>query len=321
MKKFLVITTINEPTDAIKLFSLFETWQVVVVGDKKTPKDWKWDNVVYLSCDDQKEFGFELPWNNYVRKMIGYLYAIEKGAEVIAETDDDNFPYVNWDFPEDGEHDVLSGEGIENVYRFFCNDHVWPRGYPLRLIGKGLPIEISHQDIKVGVWQGLANDDPDVDAIYRMVGEESSITFCKRPPIVLNKGLASPFNSQNTLFKKEMFPLLYLPATVNQRFADILRGYVAQPIMWASGYHLGITQATVYQERNEHDLMKDFKDEIPCYLQSERAYNIIKETASSDHSIEDNLMNVYGGLEKAGIVQYEELDYLCEWLDLIGDKR
>ena len=319
MKKFLIITTINEPTPAVKLFSSHQSWQVVVVGDKKTPKNWKWDNVVYLSCEEQEKFEFNLPWNNYVRKMIGYLYAIQNGADVIAETDDDNLPYTYWGFPSNDEYDCFQTEGFLNIYRFFSNQYIWPRGFPLNKISENTPVQITPKTKQVGIWQGLADKDPDVDAIYRLTNGRSCV-FEKRPPMVLDKGVVCPFNSQNTLFKKEMFPLLYLPVTVNQRFADILRGYVAQPIMWSKGYVLGFIEATVIQNRNPHNLLKDFEDEMPCYTQSEKAYYIAKKTATSKHSIAGNLMNVYCELTNAGIVKSEELGYLCDWLDKVGEE-
>ena len=59
--------------------------------------------------------------------------------------------------------------------------------------------------------------------------------------MVLGTGTMSPFNTQNTLIRKELFALLYLPTYVTFRFTDILRGLVAQPIMWAAGYALGFT--------------------------------------------------------------------------------
>ena len=41
---------------------------------------------------------------------------------------------------------------------------------------------------------------------------------------------------------------MYLPTFVTFRFTDILRSYVAQPIMWNAGYRLGFTNATVTQK-------------------------------------------------------------------------
>jgi len=321
MKKFIVVTTINPPTEAIKKFARFSDWCVVVVSDKKTPKNWQTSNVVYLSCDYQEKYSFKLPWNSYVRKMIGYLYAMRSGAEVIVDTDDDNIPYNNWGFPNTKINDCLSGEGFENVYKMFSNLNIWPRGFPLNYIDNDISIDVNRTNKKVGIWQGLADKDPDVDAIYRMIKEESDCWFIKRPPLAFDEGLVCPFNSQNTLFKKELFPLLYLPVTVNQRFADILRGYVAQPIMWKAGYILGFTEATVYQERNEHDLMVDFIDELPCYTQSESAFNTVKEVVSSECSMEENLKKAYLALYKTGIVKLAELQYVCDWLKAVGENN
>ena len=73
---------------------------MVIVGDKKSHpiKDGK--NLTYLSVEDQKKLGYKtvkhVPYNHYTRKNIGYLYAMEQGAEIIYDTDDDNIPYENW---------------------------------------------------------------------------------------------------------------------------------------------------------------------------------------------------------------------------------
>jgi hypothetical protein len=115
--KWIVITTINEPTDQVresplwplppaaclqrllfeqvkKLASTRSGWRVVVVGDLATPPDWSWANCVYLSPAAQHKLGYRIvartPWNFYTRKNVGYLYAIQHGARTIYDTDDDN---------------------------------------------------------------------------------------------------------------------------------------------------------------------------------------------------------------------------------------
>lgn len=69
---------------------------LVQVGNTKTPAKWSWPNVTFISVDEQWQLGYEivkhLPTGNYARKMVGYLYAIAGGAQVIYETDDDNEP-------------------------------------------------------------------------------------------------------------------------------------------------------------------------------------------------------------------------------------
>ena len=48
MKKVIVSTSINKPTEAIKKFDSLKDWLLIVVGDKKTPKNYKLKNIFYL---------------------------------------------------------------------------------------------------------------------------------------------------------------------------------------------------------------------------------------------------------------------------------
>ena len=324
MDKFIVITSIFLPTEAIEKFAQLKDWKVIVVGDKKTAVDWGHPGVTYLSPGGQQEvaskFAGLLPWNSYTRKNIGYLYAILQGARVIYESDDDNIPLDNWvnepAFSMDAE--LLSDASFVNIYSYFTDKKVWPRGIPLHcVLDAETPKAEAGKNLKVGIWQFLADEDPDVDAIYRLTNN-TRIYFNWREPLVLDQNTCCPFNSQNTYFRKEVFPLLYLPSTVTFRFTDILRGLVAQPVLWAAGYHLGFAGATVLQKRNSHDYLKDFESEIPCYLQAEMVVQIAKEAVSSGGSISENLLSVYRALSVKGIVSEKELDILSCWLDLVA---
>ena len=90
--------------------------------------------------------------------------------------------------------------------------------------------------------------------------------------IILGGGTICPFNSQNTLWWPEAYPLLYLPSFVSFRMTDIWRSFVAQVCLYQTGKHLAFRDATVYQTRNEHSLIKDFKDEVPGYPQQRQNY-------------------------------------------------
>ncbi len=321
MKQFIVITTINSPTKSVKAFAERRDYHLIVVGDKKTPEAWSNPNTEFISAREQQHSESKwmplLPWNHYSRKMVGYLSAIEQGAHIIIDTDDDNIPYNQWDFPDfEGVFETLKeGMGFFNVYTYFTNQKIWPRGFPLNRINEPNDTvdSISRTRISIGVWQGLANGDPDVDAIYRLI-DNGSCMFEDKEPIVLGSETVCPFNSQNTAYRKELFPLLYLPAYVTFRFTDILRGLVAQPIMWAAGYHLGFTGATVFQERNFHDYMKDFESEIPCYLYAEKVMESCCKATKATDSVADNLYNSYEELLKQGIVVDNEVSFLSEWL-------
>jgi hypothetical protein len=255
--------------------------------------------------------------------MIGYLCAMEAGAHIICDTDDDNIPMPGWGFPEFHATVQVSapGKNFINIYKHFSDQHIWPRGFPLNHIGNPDAIlfetDFRKETVRVGAWQGLVDGDPDVDAIYRLT-VNAPCTFKKKDPVVLDMGTVSPFNSQNTAFTRELFPLLYLPAYVTFRFTDILRGFIAQPIMWQHRYRLGFTSATVVQKRNPHDPMKDFVSELPCYLHAERIVDIVGGVAASGNSVAENLFSAYEHLHRQGIVEKRELDLLEAWLKDIG---
>jgi hypothetical protein len=315
--KFVVITSIFSPTEAVKKFAQISDWQLIVVGDQKTPKDWQHEGVIYLGPEDQEKLGYaslqRLPWNHYCRKLAGYLYAMSQGAKLIADSDDDNIPLDNWPLlPSQETYQTLSGTKFVNIYKRYTNEPVWPRGYPLpRLLEKDQPIA-SEQAANVGIWQFLANEDPDVDAIYRLTNN-TLIDFNDGPHTVLAEGTVCPFNSQNTIFHKALFPLLYLPAFVTFRFTDILRGLVAQPIMWRQGYNLGFGPATVVQKRNPHDYLRDFESEVPVYLHSEKVIDIVSE-ALGPGDVYAQLLAAYKNLLAATIVTDQEIGLLEAWL-------
>ena len=321
MTDTIVITSIYPPTEAVIQFAALINYQLIVVGDEKTPEDWSHGAIKFISIADQSKLTFKLarslPRNHYSRKMIGYLTAIRDGARLIIDTDDDNIPKNDWHFPSlEGDFDTLDAPGFVNIYQLFTDQKIWPRGLPLKLISQQhiLTDNIINKAVKVGVWQGLADEDPDVDAIYRLTSD-TPCYFDERHPVVLAKNTISPFNSQNTLFRSELFALLYLPTFVTFRFTDILRGLVAQPIMWLYGYSLGFTNATVVQKRNPHDYMKDFISEIPMYQHCDSIISIVTSVIKKEFSIESNLLHAYQELQRHKIVSAEELVTLQDWID------
>ncbi len=321
VKKFIVITSIFAPTEAVTAFAALDEYQLVVVGDKKSPANWECPNCIYLSVEDQisrfPELANAIPFNHYGRKMIGYQYALQQGAELIIDTDDDNIPYANWSFPEFEGNFCSSKKDLDwvNIYHYFSDQPIWPRGLPLRHINDSrdkLQWQPGTHSQRVGIWQGLADGDPDVDAIYRLTSN-TPCDFLKKEPVVLETGTVCPFNSQNTAVARLFFPLLYLPSFVTFRFTDILRGIIAQPILWKHGYRLGFTEATVVQKRNEHDYFKDFESEVPMYLHVEKSLRTVQD-AISGNTVQEDLLQAYEALLKIGVVEAREMDVLTAWL-------
>lgn len=320
----IVITTINPPSKAVSAFAEQTNAHLIVVGDRKSPSDWHCPGSFYCSLEDQQRSAFSLartlPCDHYGRKMVGYLHAIADGATVIVDTDDDNVPKPGWCFPVfDGCFPVVSSQaGWVNIYSGFTSRRIWPRGFPLDAIQDPATLierkKLESRPVRVGVWQGLADADPDVDAIYRMLHPEET-WFEDLAPVVLGKEVFTPFNSQNTAFRQEAFPLLYLPTSVSFRYTDMLRSYVAQPVLWAMGLQVGVVGATVVQERNIHNLMKDFESEIPCYRDVYRVRVIAEKTVSAGRSPGENVECIYRELIHHGLVPAEELTTLRAWLE------
>lgn len=277
--RWIVITTINPPGRTIELISqrcLSEGWRAVVVGDTKTPADWSFAGFDFLSVADQRsrygDFAERIPYRHYCRKNLGYLYAIEQGADVILETDDDNHPYEtfgkNIELWVKGR--LLSGPGWLNVYQHFADNNserpLWPRGLPLDAIDSTGIVTTLTDTRRTPIQQFLADNDPDVDAVYRLTTKSPFFFQKDAETIVVDRDAWIPFNSQNTVFFREAFPLLYLPCHVSFRMTDIWRSFVAQAALRKQGWSFAFHPPTVEQVRNEHDLMRDFADEIPGYL-------------------------------------------------------
>ncbi|CAF4064662.1 unnamed protein product [Adineta steineri] len=123
-----------------------------------------------------------------------------------------------------------------NPYHYFGQPNIWPRGYPLRLVGDNISNSISLSTVRPLIQQGLANGDPDLDTIFRLTQSDRhnriDIRFQEKPPNAVSHGLFVPFNSQNTLFHYDAFWALWLPITTTFRVCDIWRGYFVQRLLW-----------------------------------------------------------------------------------------
>lgn len=320
----IVITSINHPTEGIKkIAELCPDWHLIVVGDRKTPVDWQWEGVQFLSVEAQMQlnsaFAKVCPFNHYARKNIGYLKAIQSGAQVIAETDDDNIPYDSFLVTVNRyiKGQLVQKSGWENVYTHFIDTKIWPRGFPLEYINDSLKAKSLLGTTFISdcpIQQYLADGDPDVDAIYRLTTQEN--TKFEPNTIILANGTFSPFNSQNTLWWAETYPLLYLPSFVSFRMTDIWRSFIAQICLYKLGKSIAFGEATVFQERNVHSLIRDFRDEIPGYLNNVKIMRILNELplSNSPERVGENLRMCYEKLVEAEIISRQELNLVDLWL-------
>ncbi len=280
MKKVIVSTTINAPTEAIKLFdSAFTDWDLIVIGDNKTPRDYKLERGKYYSPDDQNKLSFKsvslTPWNCIQRRNIGTLLALESGADIIAFIDDDNIPYNYWGdctaltsgFSVSG--DMVSADLVCDVLYYheeYLNcGKLWHRGFPIQLLEDRYK-QLVDPNGRKGVWvqAGLWDGAPDVDAICHIANGPHDVSFKSDKEFLINPNTFSPFNSQNTMFSKGIAPAMCLYPWLG-RMDDIFCSYVAERVMRDFDKAVLFTGPTVYQDRNVHDLSVDLDAERVGY--------------------------------------------------------
>jgi hypothetical protein len=303
MKKYIVTTTINPPTKALKLFAQKKDWNLIIAGDLITPHlefkklEKKYNNVRYLDPEYQEKryskLSKVLGWRNIQRRNIGLLEAYLEGAEIIATVDDDNIPTDEWG------RDLFLGKKVEvNYYRTSLESfdpvgatnypNLWHRGYPLQLLARRNYSEMTKKVIIPYIQADFWNGDPDIDAICRMQFAPDCRFDTKFFPLSSNK--ISPFNSQNTFLSRKVMKDYFLFPFVG-RMDDIWASFYVQ----SKGYKVVYGKPTVYQERNPHDLTKDMVAEFLGY---EKSLEIIK-------SIQENSNSIFKFLPKESVKSFE----------------
>ncbi len=269
MKKYIVTTSIYPPSKALRLYSEMQDWQLIVVGDLKTPHDqYNTLNCLYLHPEEQKskypELSDNLGWCNIQRRNIGFVEAYNLGADIVATVDDDNIPYSDWGsniaVGREIEVDLYESEnGFFDPLSVTETKSLWHRGYPIQLVSTKNQIEsLGKYKRKVLVQADFWDGDPDVDAIARITQKpEVKYRFKEN----FGSDQLAPFNSQNTFISRDLFPHYSVLPHVG-RMDDIWGGYIAQHHFPRSVIY---GPASVYQERNDQDLVTNMEDEIFGY--------------------------------------------------------
>lgn len=301
MKKFIVTTTINSPTEATLKFSKMDGWQLIVVGDTKTPhQEYEMLDCIYLTPEYQeenyKDLSDAIGWRSIQRRNIGFVEAYRRGADVIATVDDDNIPYDDWG------KDLLVGEEVEidlweSENGFFDplsvtnRPDLWHRGYPISLVpSKNNVNYMGKTKRKVLVQANLWDGDPDIDALCRLSNMPCVKYDIEKP---YGSEQNSPFNSQNTFLAREVIPYYMVIPHVG-RMDDIWGSYIIQDMFPDSViYH----KPTVYQDRNEQDLVTNLENEIIGYRNTLNFVNKNHSLNPAAQKAYDEYRKCFEGLE------------------------
>jgi len=330
-------------------------WCLVVVGDEKTPEyNLPPATSVFLDVGRQKamladfgEFMELLPWRHFGRKNVGFLYAIQMGASSIWDFDDDNGRRDGAELrPPVTARRVVprpsGGRGLEEShgkdgnnsslnFQYPCaafnpyplmgapSTPSWPRGFPLSLIKKPCDVELAAADEEsvrnVGVFQSLANHEPDVDGIFRLTlpipfnWDESA-----QDTLVLPPGVLAPYNAQAQLSMRSALWALLLPVSVHGRVSDIWRAYFAQRLLWDVGQRLAFTPPRVTQVRNVHDALADMQAERDLYEKSLALVKFLREWRGKGDSLPERYEELYVALYERDFIGLADVLLAQQWL-------
>ncbi|MFZ1084850.1 MAG: STELLO glycosyltransferase family protein [Terracidiphilus sp.] len=329
----VVVTSISAPNSELQEIASqckARGYSFYVIGDMPSPANFSLEGCEFYSLQRQRETGFKIaeiiPTRHYSRKNIGYLLAMRNRPAMLLETDDDNMPLADfWDARDAlARVPAVAGNGWTNVYQYFTETNIWPRGLPLDAVQRQLPDfeALPETDLHCPIQQGLADEDPDVDAIYRLL-LPLPVSFRKDRRLGLARGSWCPFNSQNTAWFPPAYPLLYLPSYCSFRMTDIWRSFVAQRIAWENGWSVLFKGPDVYQRRNEHNLMKDFADEVQGYLHN-RTIGARLDALKLEPGVQnlgDNLIRCYEELVGLNLVGKEELPLVKAWVQDVAESN
>ena len=325
----IVVTTVSSPSPSLVNLGgrVNRGLKLLVVGDSRTPPGWWCEGAHFWSYEAQGRLPFrlamELPINTYCRKMLGYLLAAQLGVGWIRETDDDNDPYPAFLDPPPfdlvARCPIMEPGSWLNPFPFFGVHGLWPRGFPLERIRDKPSISKIDSQVRLKlescIVQSLADGDPDVDAVARLVGlTQEPIRFEDSGALRLPSGCWTPVNSQVTTWPSWLLPLMYLPVSCSMRMTDIWRGFVAQRICREIGVDIVIVGPTVRQRRNVHDLLDDFALEYEGYMGYRHFVGVLNEIQLDYPSdLLGSLQHCYQSLVEQGFFDQAELIVLSAW--------
>lgn len=342
-EKWIVVSVSDYPSDALRKLGKIKGWQLLAVGNSNTPKDWALKGTIHLSLEMQAQLGFRvvdyLPYDSYVRKSVGYLFAIQHGAKKIFDVDDrgeviDDDIGKHFDVEligEEARQEVILQYSHENPNRTVVNPYVhfgqrsvWPRGLPLENVG-----EIGHEEYYTEVFggkqfiqQGISNGLPDVDSVFyftRKTGLEAfDIRFDEHAPkVALPQGMMVPVNSFNTIFHSSAFWALMLPVSVSSMASDVLRGYWAQRLLWEIGGYVVVYPPTIH--RYDRIEAYPFSEEKDLHVNVGRLIKFLVSWRSDKHNLFEKVLQLSYVMAEEGFWTEKDVKFTAAWLqDLLA---
>jgi hypothetical protein len=318
-------------------------------------------NIKFLSVQDQEDWRHKetsqnsavgaflnvIPYHHFGRKNVGYLYAIQHGAKILFDFDDDNLlPLDNKNgqvLPPLTNTTHLHGARIVESQHIAFNHHSllgapiessWARGFPLEyiqtnstygnVVKEGATVSV---DQTIAVMQFCANGNPDIDAIHRLVHPLPMMFAAdKRRDNSLLEGISTdgalvapsnafaPYNAQATIHSYNAMWALLLPMTVPGRVSDIWRAYFAQAIFRDAGLSLVMLPPNILQERNEHNYLADMQAELDLYFKGGKLLEFMSDWKNNATSVPARMEDLWIALHERSYIELDDVNVLQLWL-------
>jgi hypothetical protein len=254
---------------------------------------------------------------------------------------------------------------VFNPFPLFDANHnpSWPRGFPSeRILAKaaggatgGTGPTVGH-DITahtsrttrvpartIGVVQYLANNDPDVDALYRLIrplpldfpfhgvlplilpGSTTGTTSSSTPDPISDDvpdsahTVYTPYNAQSTLHTQAALWAIMLPSTPHERVADIWRSYIAQRLFADIGVRVAIHSPIVGHFRRTNDTADNLIAELPLYVETLPLLRFLRQWRGQSSTLPGRLEELYVQLYELGYVGLSDVYLVQHWIAALLD--
>lgn len=307
MKLAIISTTIYGekgylPYDRLAKKSKFDKVSFFIAGDKKSlPFDTSSfvSDIEYLTPEMQGKYSSSeaLGWNKPARRNIALLRALESDPDFILTIDDDNTPSEDY---FDMWHRVLTTPaqkiviGVKDIEHAHWHNYLAATDAEIEMYTRGFPILFRYKDSTrvvtsprpispdtIGIFQGITLGDPDIDAKTRIVyPKPTPLTMVHEKNYCLQH-VWSPYNSQNTVFAKKLFPLAFMWSTAG-RSEDIYASYVWQRFLFNNNMYAHVGDAVNFSARGKRNDLRDLALEIETYLKAHEVWDSINKIEEKD---------------------------------------
>jgi hypothetical protein len=258
-----------------------------------------------------------IPYNSDNRRNIGFLMALESGAEFMMSIDDDNYCLPEEDFF--AAHSVTAGQIVRgksancsgrwfNVCDLLVSEpavRVYARGFPYFARHKAQDVLYTNEQGRVHMNAGLWLSEPDLDAMTWLIAPVRA-TGMRGDSVLLGNRAWSPINTQNTSINRDVIVSYYfvrmgypLGGMAIDRFGDIISGYFSQACVRHLGYLIRVGTPLADHRRNSHDYMRDAANEFACIYALEEVLEWLIDFKLGGTSYSDAYASLADGLEDA----------------------